>query len=766
MKKIALVIALCVGLLSRAQYIQVDSNAYSPQELIENILINSDCISNVTVTNVVGGDFSNTDQSYGYFNSAGSTFPFLEGLVLSTGRLQNVPGPNTSLSDDDAPNWTGDNDLELILNESNTLNATLIEFEFTTLADQINFNYLFASEEYQENNANTCQYSDLFGFLIRPVGSTQYTNIALVPNTQTPVKVTTVHSGIPGACEPQNEAYFGSWNNSNAPINFNGQTAVLTATANVVSNQAYHVKLVIADEQNYRYDSAVFLEAGSLLAGKNLGPNRLLSTNNHLCEGETLLLDATMPGNNTYAWYKDDVLLPGETNATYLITEPGTYQVEITFPNNCLAYGTLTAEYASTPEVYNTQITACDINTDGFSTFNLFDAEEAVTNDNYDLFITDFYTSQAEALAGQNPIPNPETYQNTAVSQVVYAQVESIFGCTAIAEVTLTVSTESLNIPVYYACYNSSETTTEVLLESLTESFETQLPANGQVFYYLTEEEAFTNTNALQSPVTINTSQTQTLFVKVTTSAGCFALSTVEIEPVVSPELFEDETRLYCLNTFPETLILEAGTLTNDPAYTYEWFLNETSLNITTPDIEINEPGIYTVNVSNPQGCSTTRTLTVNPSESALDGTATVTGTTVTLSVTGTGIYEYNINHGMYQSDNIFENVPLGSHIAYVRDINGCGVIEIPFNVFGFPKYFTPNGDGYHDLWMPVGLEDHQILTLRIFDRYGKLLKEFNTLASGWNGTFNGKVLPTDDYWYLATDTDGKEYRGHFTLVR
>src|SRR5690606_4226742 len=276
MKKIALVIALCIGLLSRAQYIQVDSNAYSPQELIENILINSDCISNVTVTNVVGGDFSNTEQSYGYFNSAGSTFPFLEGLVLSTGRLQNVPGPNTSLSDDDAPNWTGDNDLELILNESNTLNATLIEFEFTTLADQINFNYLFASEEYQENNANTCQYSDLFGFLIRPVGSTQYTNIALVPNTQTPVKVTTVHSGIPGACEPQNEAYFGSWNNSNAPINFNGQTTVLTATANVVPNQAYHVKLVIADEQNYRYDSAVFLEAGSLLAGKNLGPNRLL----------------------------------------------------------------------------------------------------------------------------------------------------------------------------------------------------------------------------------------------------------------------------------------------------------------------------------------------------------------------------------------------------------------------------------------------------------------------------------------------------------
>src|SRR5210317_2126818 len=196
MKKILFTLVF-LPILSLSQNVLVDSQTYSPQQLNEDILIDSNCIENVVVTNVIGGDFNNTDQSYGYFDGSGSSFPFSSGIVLSTGRLQNVEGPNTSLSDDDANNWGGDNDLEIILNESNTYNATILEFEFTAIADQISFRYIFASEEYQENNSNTCQYSDLFGFLIRPVSSTNYTNIALVPNTQTPVKVTTVHPEIP-----------------------------------------------------------------------------------------------------------------------------------------------------------------------------------------------------------------------------------------------------------------------------------------------------------------------------------------------------------------------------------------------------------------------------------------------------------------------------------------------------------------------------------------------------------------------------------------
>ncbi|WAC01855.1 choice-of-anchor L domain-containing protein [Lacinutrix neustonica] len=192
-RKGLIILSFLFVMSAQSQNITVDSRTYSSQELIENILIDSNCISNVTVTNTVGGDFNGTDRSYGFFDATGTTFPFQSGLVLSTGRLTNVQGPNTSLSDDDAPNWTGDPDLEMALQESNTINATILEFDFTSVANQISFRYIFASEEYQEGDPNTCQYSDLFGFLIRPVSQTDYTNIALVPGTQTPVKVTTVH---------------------------------------------------------------------------------------------------------------------------------------------------------------------------------------------------------------------------------------------------------------------------------------------------------------------------------------------------------------------------------------------------------------------------------------------------------------------------------------------------------------------------------------------------------------------------------------------
>ena len=155
MKTVNHFIFLFVSFTVLSQNVQVSSSAYTPQELIENILINSACIENLVVTNVVGGDFNSTDKSYGYFDATGSSFPLQSGIVLSTGKLANVGGPNTSLSDNDASGWGGDSDLEMILNESNTLNATLIEFNFSAPANQISFNYIFASEEYQENNSST-----------------------------------------------------------------------------------------------------------------------------------------------------------------------------------------------------------------------------------------------------------------------------------------------------------------------------------------------------------------------------------------------------------------------------------------------------------------------------------------------------------------------------------------------------------------------------------------------------------------------------------
>ncbi len=563
MKQYLLITFILISTVAFSQNVLTDSRTYSAQELIEDILIDSNCITDIVVTNVLGGNFNGTDASYGYFDSNGSTFPFQNGVVLSTGRLANVQGPNTSLSDDNASGWVGDSDLEEALNESNTTNATILEFNFKAVADQISFRYLFASEEYQEGNSNTCQYSDLFGFLIRKEDEDRYENIAVIPGTQTPVKVTTVHSGIPGACNPINETYFGGWNDSSAPINFNGQTAVLTAIANVIPNETYHVKLVIADEQNYRYDSAVFLEAGSFQLSTNLGPDLLVANNTALCSNETVLLDASQPGTNTYKWFRNGLEIPFETNPTYLVTDAGTYNVEVIIDGTCFSYGEVTIEIALDPIVFNTTLINCDYNLDGFTTYNLFDAEAIITNNDNFLSIEGFYVSQIEATSGTNPISTPTNFDNTSIGQIVYARVSNSNGCISIAEITLDFANNSITLPNFDSCdENLNDGITSINLNTVSNFIISQnnIPNSASIAFYSSQVDLENQTNSLTG-IYENTDSPyfDTIYVQITDNGLCYAYTSINLIVYPIPELATDEEITYCLNLYPETIVLEAG---------------------------------------------------------------------------------------------------------------------------------------------------------------------------------------------------------------
>ena len=110
--------------------------------------------------------------------------------------------------------------------------------------------------------------------------------------------------------------------------------------------------------------------------------------------------------------------------------------------------------------------------------------------------------------------------------------------------------------------------------------------------------------------------------------------------------------------------------------------------------------------------------------------------------------------------------------MLYVRDKKGCGTAELEVFIMGFPKFFTPNGDGYNDTWNIEGLSYEYTSNSRvyIFDRYGKLLKELNPRGAGWNGYFGSEKLRSSDYWFVAellkVDGSMTTYRGHFSLVR
>jgi gliding motility-associated-like protein len=103
-----------------------------------------------------------------------------------------------------------------------------------------------------------------------------------------------------------------------------------------------------------------------------------------------------------------------------------------------------------------------------------------------------------------------------------------------------------------------------------------------------------------------------------------------------------------------------------------------------------------------------------------------------------------------------------------VRDKNGCGIRSKEFGVLGIPEYFTPNQDGYNDFWQLEGLfkrSDFEAI-IYVFDRYGKLLTTFSPRSKGWDGYYNGKPMPSNDYWYRVELADGKVFKGNFTLKR
>ena len=174
---------------------------------------------------------------------------------------------------------------------------------------------------------------------------------------------------------------------------------------------------------------------------------------------------------------------------------------------------------------------------------------------------------------------------------------------------------------------------------------------------------------------------------------------------------------------------------------------------------------------------STTETIQVNlistlaiitentsaPFESNQIVEVTVTG--------GSGNYEYQLDGGNWQTSSIFQNVVgCQDHIVKVRDAEGCSnEPESAVTILSYPKFFTPNGDGFNDFWNIKCLRNSTGL-VSIFDRFGKLLKQFKTTGSGWNGTYNNNLMPTSDYWFLVTyyDENGieKEFRSHFTLRR
>ena len=137
--------------------------------------------------------------------------------------------------------------------------------------------------------------------------------------------------------------------------------------------------------------------------------------------------------------------------------------------------------------------------------------------------------------------------------------------------------------------------------------------------------------------------------------------------------------------------------------------------------------------------------------------------------------YEFAIDDGPYQSNTIFTGVTPGNHTVFGRRSSGeCSISQVEIGIIDFPRFFTPNNDGFHDTWniIGIGVAPNLNAKIYIFDRFGKLLKQISPTSEGWDGTFSGEPMISDDYWFRVnfTEPDGlgtqREFVGHFTLKR
>ena len=654
-KSISILILCLISISSFAQQISIDQTL-TTQQLVQDILISSPCVETSNFTSFTGIDDGHPANGIAVFNRNGADFPFEEGILLTTGDSFFVSFPNIiDLSDG---GWSGDSDLEDIigLNES-THDASFIQFDFIPLIEEFSFNFILASEEY--NQQFECAFDDAFAFILTDNTTGDSINLAVLPGTNTPITVRNIRpdvTGPPASCPAVNEELFDRYNfepfNSpnQAAMNMNGQTIPLTASAPVTVGNPYTVKLVVVDDSDTTLNTTIFIEGGTFeIGGVSLGEDLLIANGNAPCQGSTHTLDATIMGGITsYTWTLNGNVIPGETNPTLDVTQPGTYGVMATSTGGgCQLDDEIVIEFmtgGNTVDLGN-DITQCGGNVtltlppqgNGVTYVWSLNGNEIVGETTNTLEVTASGTYSVEVLSGgcsstdeiivditpvninfdlgqdistcfENPVILDATPSNQNLADVSFEWIRN--GAALLSETNPTLEvTESgiyeVNITIIASGCEVSDTI-EVSLADISVDLGSDLSNCFSGTEMLTA--TVTNFNVANTAFTWSLNGTiipgetnQTLEIveagtyTVDISGGvCSAMDTIEVSAVdIVVDLGTDFDS--CFTEGSETL---TATLTNVDAsdVTFSWSLNGTVVpGETNATLEITEPGTYTV---------------------------------------------------------------------------------------------------------------------------------------------------------------------------
>lgn len=429
----------------------------------------------------------------------------------------------------------------------------------------------------------------------------------------------------------------------------------------------------------------------------------------------------------------------------------------------------------------------CDDDQDGIFTFNTSSLESTLLQGQTNVLVT-YFDQNNNPLKDANGVlinsPFPPVFKTT--SQTIKAIITNNTPQQCIDQTTITFivddSPKAFTVPstVTTACddeLNPMDQDGKFAFDTSTIQSTILGGQKGMIVKYF-DPNGVDLPSPLPNPFA-TTTQNITATVQNPLNTGCVSATTLNfvVNPVPNIDLNLDgkSSKLICSNmpTIFETL--DAGILDGSPTayYNYIWTKDGVKLSNNTPTLDVNAEGIYTVEVINSSNCSRIRTITVAASNSAtitsIDIVELTDVNTMTVNTVGPGDYQYTLDdlNGYWQDSNFFDNAPAGIHEVFVRDKNGCGTVSQKIAIVGVPKFFTPNNDGYNDVWEIIAITKYPLAEITVFDRYGKLITKLNSSNNSWDGTFNKNPLPATDYWYvLKLDKDSPEVKGHFSLKR
>ncbi|WP_163430372.1 T9SS type B sorting domain-containing protein [Flavobacterium sp. xlx-214] len=442
-----------------------------------------------------------------------------------------------------------------------------------------------------------------------------------------------------------------------------------------------------------------------------------------------------------------------------------------------------------------TPLAACMDTPAPTTTFNLHDkdaealgAQQAAAD-----FIVTYHASQLDAEGGVKPLPY--TYTNTTVTQQrIWVRVENKkTKCFNVGDFLLQIEQNVYAFRPDDAEFCETDYVNDgISLVDLT-TLDVQVIRTQPQTGLLVRYERY-NGDKIPDPATsVQVRNGETLRAVVYNNDPTI-VCTANVEFVVhikdAPEVKPLVDGIICYESRDGDQLIKGHTLdTGIPlnvAYTFDWTYNGGAVTPNVADLVdggrklfAKAPGTYSVTVTGTNGCTTTRSAVVQQAASITIDEVKLTDSfgganaIEVLAYAGAGIeLEYRLDNGPWQDNNIFLDVTPGEHIVYVRTKVGlsCEASKV-ITTMDYPKFFTPNNDGHNDTWNIWALKNQPKAKIYIFDRFGKLIKQISPAGEGWDGTFNGKPMPSTDYWFKAEYIDPKtglqkEVQGHFSLKR